>query len=162
MRKLLAVAVLMAFGFMLGLNGAVMAQKKQASKAVWKAMVASLNDIQSITGALSVFDMERATTIADGLVKRETFISKMDALPEVVRKGHGKVADADGAVAESVGVPVSVSSAARQTTDGRENSRSKPKTIAAGPKRARRIEWQRIRERRTIFSRHPFNRVNRQ
>lgn len=94
MRKLLAVAILMAFGFMLGLDGAVMAQKKHAPKGVWKAMVASLNDIQSITGALSVFDMERATTIADGLVKRETFISKMDILPEAVRKGHGKVADA--------------------------------------------------------------------
>ncbi len=71
-----------------------MAQKKHAPKGVWKAMVASLNDIQSITGALAVFDMERATTIADGLVKRETFISKMDQLPEAVRKGHGKVADA--------------------------------------------------------------------
>ena len=94
MRKLIAVAILMAFGFMLGLNGAVMAQKKHAPKSVWKAMVAGLNDIQSITGALAVFDMERATTIADGLVKRETFISKLDRLPEEVRKGHGKVADA--------------------------------------------------------------------
>ncbi len=94
MRKLIAVATLMAFGFMLGSNGVVMAQKKHAPKGVWKAMVASLNDIQSITGALAVFDMERATTIADGLVKRETFISKMDRLPEAVRKGHGKVADA--------------------------------------------------------------------
>ncbi len=94
MRKLIAVATLMAFGFMLGSNGAVMAQKKHAPKGVWKAMVAGLNDIQSITGALAVFDMERATTIADGLVKRETFISKLDRLPEATRKGHGKVADA--------------------------------------------------------------------
>ena len=94
MRKLITLAILLAFGFMLGSNGAVMAQKKHAPKGVWKAMVASLNDIQSITGALAVFDMERATTIADGLVKRETFISKMDQLPEAVRKGHGKVADA--------------------------------------------------------------------
>ena len=94
MRKLIAVATLMAFGFMLGSNGAVMAQKKHAPKGVWKAMVAGLNDIQSITAALAVFDMERATTIADGLVKRETFISKLDRLPEATRKGHGKVADA--------------------------------------------------------------------
>ncbi len=94
MRKLIAVATLMAFGFMLGSNGAVMAQKKHAPKGVWKAMVAGLNDIQSITGALAVFDMERATTIADGLVKRETFISKLDRLTEATRKGHGKVADA--------------------------------------------------------------------
>ena len=57
-------------------------------------MVASLNDIQSITGALAVFDMERATMIADGLVDRETFISNMEQLPEAVRKGHRKVADA--------------------------------------------------------------------
>ncbi len=101
MRKLIALAILTAFGFMLGLNGAVMAQKKHAPKGVWKAMVASLNDIQSITGALSVFDMERATTIADGLVKRETFISKMDRLPEAVRKGHGKVADAATELADA-------------------------------------------------------------
>ncbi len=69
MRKLIAVAILVAFGFMLGSNGAVMAQKQHAPKAVWKGMVASLNDIQSITAALAVFDMERATMIADGLVK---------------------------------------------------------------------------------------------
>ena len=101
MRKLIALAILLAFGFMLGSNGAVMAQKKHAPKSVWKAMVASLNDIQSITGALAVFDMERATTIADGLVKRETFISKMDRLPEAVRKGHGKVADAATELADA-------------------------------------------------------------
>ncbi len=101
MRKLIALAILLAFGFMLGSNGAVMAQKKHAPKSVWKAMVASLNDIQSITGALAVFDMERATMIADGLVKRETFISKMDRLPEAVRKGHGKVADAATELADA-------------------------------------------------------------
>ncbi len=76
------------------MTGTVVAQKMHAPKGVWKAMVANLNDIQSITGALAVFDMERATTIADGLVKRETFISKMEQLPEAVRKGHAKVADA--------------------------------------------------------------------
>ena len=94
MRKLIALAILLAFCVTLGMAGTVVAQKKHAPKGVWKTMVASLNDIQSITGALAVFDMERATTIADGLVKRETFISKMDQLPEAVRKGHGKVADA--------------------------------------------------------------------
>ena len=94
MRKLTALAILLAFGFMLVFTGTVLAQKKHAPKGVWKAMVASLNDIQSITGALAVFDMERAGTIADGLVDRETFISKMEQLPEAVRKGHAKVADA--------------------------------------------------------------------
>ncbi len=101
MRKFIALAILLAFGFMLGSNGAVMAQKKHAPKSVWKSMVAGLNDIQSITAALAVFDMERATTIADGLVKRETFISKMDRLPEAVRKGHGKVADAATELADA-------------------------------------------------------------
>ena len=94
MRKSISLGILLAFFVTLGVAGTVVAQKKHAPKGVWKAMVASLNDIQSITGALAVFDMERATTIADGLVKRETFISKMDQLPEAVRKGHGKVADA--------------------------------------------------------------------
>ena len=94
MRKLTALIILLAFGFMVGSNGAVMAQKKHAPKGVWKAMVAGLNDIQSITGALAVFDMERATTIADELVKRETFISKIDRLSEATRKGHKKVAEA--------------------------------------------------------------------
>ena len=93
MRKLIAVAILVAFGFMLGSNGAVMAQKEHAPKAVWKGMLAGLNDIQSITAALAVFDMERATMIADGLVKRERFVSTLERLPEAVRKGHAKVAD---------------------------------------------------------------------
>ncbi len=101
MRKLISLAILLAFGFMLGSNGAVLAEKIHAPKSVWKSMVAGLNDIQSITAALAVFDMERATTIADGLVKRETFISKMDRLPEAVRKGHGKVADAATELADA-------------------------------------------------------------
>ena len=94
MRKLIALVVLLAFCITLGVTGTVVAQKKHAPKGVWKGMVASLSDIQGITAALAVFDMERATMFADGLVKRETFISKMDQLPEAVRKGHGKVADA--------------------------------------------------------------------
>ena len=71
-----------------------MAQKKHAPKGVWKGMLASLNDIQSITAALAVFDMERAARFADELVKRETFVSKMEQLPKAVRDGHAKVADA--------------------------------------------------------------------
>ncbi len=94
MRKLIAVAILMAFGFIFGLNGAVMAQKTHAPKGVWKSMIANLSDIQGITAALSVFDMERATMIADRLVERETFLSKWELLSEADRKGYGKVADA--------------------------------------------------------------------
>jgi hypothetical protein len=88
MRKFVVLAVILT----IGLSGTVMAQKKHAPKSVWTAMVAGLNDIQSITGALAVFDMKRAAEIADGLAKRETFISTIERLPEPVRKGHADVA----------------------------------------------------------------------
>ena len=93
MRKLVTLGAILALCLTLGFTGSVMAQKKHAPKGVWKGMLASLNDIQSITAALAVFDMERATTIADGLVKRERFVSTLERLPEAVRKGHAKVAD---------------------------------------------------------------------
>jgi len=93
MRKLIALVVLLAFCITLGVTGTVVAQKKHAPKGVWKGMVANLSDIQGITAALAVFDMERATMIADMLVKRERFVSTLERLPEVVRKGHAKVAD---------------------------------------------------------------------
>ena len=92
MRKLVTLGALLALCFTLGFTGSVMAQKKHAPKSVWKGMVANLNDIQSITAALAVFDMERATKIADELVKREVFVSKMEQLPQAVRDGHAKVA----------------------------------------------------------------------
>ncbi|MDP6343420.1 MAG: cytochrome c, partial [Alphaproteobacteria bacterium] len=63
-------------------------------KPVWGAMVGGLIDLQSITAAMMVFDMKRAATIAEGLQKRETYISNIARLPEPVRKGHGKVAEA--------------------------------------------------------------------
>ncbi len=93
MRKIIALAVLLAFGFVPVFTGTVLAQKKHAPKGVWKGMVANLSDIQGITAALAVFDMERATMFADGLVARERFVSTIERLPEVVRKGHAKVAD---------------------------------------------------------------------
>ena len=93
MRKIIALAVLLAIGFMPVLAGTALAQKKHAPKAVWGAMVAGLNDIQSIAAALTVFDMKRAATIADGLVKRETYISNIESLPAEVKKRHAKVAD---------------------------------------------------------------------
>ena len=94
MRKLVTLGALLALCFTLGFTGSAMAQKKHAPKAVWKGMLASLNDIQSITAALTVFDMERATMFADALVKRETFVSNVEQLPKAVRDGHAKVADA--------------------------------------------------------------------
>ncbi len=94
MRKSIALAILLAFCVTLGVTGTVLAQKKHAPKGVWKGMAANLSDIQGITAALTVFDMERATMIADGLVKREIFVSKLERLPKPVRDGHAKVADA--------------------------------------------------------------------
>ena len=92
MRKFVAVVIIVGLGCVPVFTGAVMAQKAHAPKGVWKAMVASLHDIQGVTASLTVFDMERATMFADQLVTRETFISNMEALPEEVRKGHAKVA----------------------------------------------------------------------
>ncbi len=92
MKRLIALSIAVMMSVMLGYSGAAVAQKKQAPKGVWGAMVGGLNDIQSITAALAVFDMKRAATIADVLVKRETFISNIARLPEAVRKGHAKVA----------------------------------------------------------------------
>ena len=57
MRKLIALAILLAFCVTLGMAGTVVAQKKHAPKGVWKAMVAGLNDIQSITGALGQYSI---------------------------------------------------------------------------------------------------------
>ena len=94
MKRLFALSIVVLVSAMLGLGGAAMAQKKHAPKPVWGAMVAGLNDIQSITAALMVFDMKRATKIAEELHKREVFISKIERLPEAVRKGHAKVAEA--------------------------------------------------------------------
>ena len=92
-RKLFGLAILLAFGFMSVFTGTALAQKKHAPKPVWGAMVAGLNDIQGIAAALTVFDMKRAATIADGLVARETYISNIASLPDAVKKGHAKVAD---------------------------------------------------------------------
>ena len=94
MRKLVTLSALLALCFTLGFTGSAMAQKMHAPKGIWKGMLASLSDIQGITSALTVFDMKRASMFADALVKRETFVSKMEQLPKAVRDGHAKVADA--------------------------------------------------------------------
>ncbi len=92
MRKYIALAILLAFGLTPVFTGTALAQKKHAPKPVWGAMVAGLNDIQSIAAALTVFDMKRAAKIADGLAARETYISNIARLSEKTRKGHAKVA----------------------------------------------------------------------
>ncbi len=93
MRKLTALAILLAFCVTLGVTGTVMAQKKHAPKGIWKGMIANLSDVQGITAALAVFDMKRATSIAEGLAKRERFLSTLEQIPEAVRKRYAKVAD---------------------------------------------------------------------
>ena len=92
MKRSFAMAILLAFGFMSVFTGTVLAQKKHAPKPVWGAMVAGLNDIQSIAAALTVFDMKRAATIADGLAARETYISNIARLSDETRKRHAQVA----------------------------------------------------------------------
>ena len=94
MKRSFALAAALVIGLALSVAGPAIAQKKHAPKGVWTAMVAGLTDIQSITAALAVFDMKRAEEIADGLVKREVFISTIERLPQAVRDGHAKVADA--------------------------------------------------------------------
>ena len=94
MNRVFALSIVVLISAVLGLGGAAMAQKKHAPKPIWGAMVGGLNDIQSITAAMMVFDMKRAGTIAEGLQKRETYISKIERLPEKVKQGHGKVAEA--------------------------------------------------------------------
>ncbi len=99
MRKLTALAILLAFCVTLGVTGTVVAQKKHAPKGVWKGMVANLSDIQGITAALAVFDMERATMFADSLAKRERYVSTIEQIPEPVRKRYAELAD----IAEELG-----------------------------------------------------------
>ena len=94
MKRLVALSVAVMVIATLGYGGTAVAQKKQAPKAVWGAMVGGLNDIQNITAALMVFDMKRAAKVAGELQGRETYISKIERLPEATRKGHAKVAEA--------------------------------------------------------------------
>ncbi len=94
MKRLVALSVAVIMSATLGLGGSALAQKKHAPKPAWGAMVGGLNDIQSITAAMLVFDMKRAATIAEILHKRETYISNIERLPQKVRDGHAKVAKA--------------------------------------------------------------------
>ena len=94
MKKLVALFIAAMMSVTLGYSDVAVAQKKHAPKPVWGAMVGGLNDIQNLTAALMVFDMKRAAKIAGELNQRETYISNIKRLPEVVRKGHAKVAEA--------------------------------------------------------------------
>ena len=75
------------------------AQKVHAPKQIWQAMVAGTSDLQDMTAALMVFDMARIESTANELATREEFISKIDELPDAVKEGHAKVAEAAQGVA---------------------------------------------------------------
>jgi cytochrome c553 len=98
MKKFLALAILVAFGFAAGFAGSVHAQKKHTPKFVWKVMLSNLSDVQGITSALTVFDMKRVGVIADGMAKRETFISTIERLPAKTRELHGKIGSLAGEI----------------------------------------------------------------
>ena len=93
MRKSIALAILLAFCVTLGVTGTVMAQKKHASKGVWRGMIGNLTDVQGVIAALAVFDMERATMFADSLAKRERFVSTIERIPKADRKRYAELAD---------------------------------------------------------------------
>ncbi len=101
MRKFIALAIVLAFGFMPVFTGPVLAQKKHAPKSIWGAMVGGLNDIQRIAAALAIFDMKGAAETADKLAAREAYISNVARLPEETRKGHAKVAEEAKKLAEA-------------------------------------------------------------
>jgi hypothetical protein len=98
MKKIITFSIAVLIAAALGFAGAAVAQKKHAPKPAWGAMVGGLHDIQGITAAMLVFDMKRAAKIAGELQGRETYISNIARLPEAVRKGHAKVAEATAKV----------------------------------------------------------------
>jgi len=99
MKKLVVIAIVLAFGLVPVLAGTAQAEKKHAAKPVWQGMSANLSDMQGIMAALTVFDMARVATIADQLAAREKYVSTLDFLPEVVRNRHSKVGDIAGELA---------------------------------------------------------------
>ncbi len=80
MKKVIVLAVLMAFGFTAGFTGSVFAQRKHTPKAIWRGMLNNVNDVQAIIGALPVFDMKRIAAIADGFTKRQNFVGNLPTL----------------------------------------------------------------------------------
>ena len=99
-KEFILVAVFLAFGVTAGFMTSALAQRKQAPKTVWKVMVAGLNDVQGMIGALAVFDMKRLAQIAGELSKRERFLSNIKRLPEETRKLHGTIADLAGEISD--------------------------------------------------------------
>ncbi len=81
MKKVIALAVLMAFGFTAGFTGSVFAQKrKHTPKLIWRGMLNNVSDVQAIISALPVFDMKRIAAVADGFVKRQNYVANLPRL----------------------------------------------------------------------------------
>ncbi len=94
MSKRLIVASIAGVIAILGVFGTATAQKLHAPKGIWQGMGAGLSDVQDITASLMVFNMDRIATTADELAQREQFISEIASLPDDVKEGHAKVAEA--------------------------------------------------------------------
>ena len=77
-----------------GILGTAVAQKLHAPKGVWQGMGAGLSDVQDMTAALMVFNMDRIAARATELAAREVYISEIASLPDAVKEGHLKVAQA--------------------------------------------------------------------
>ncbi|MDA0230687.1 MAG: hypothetical protein O3B21_10935 [Proteobacteria bacterium] len=99
MKKLVVIAIILAFGLVPVLAGTAQAEKKHAAKPVWQGMIANLSDVQGIMAALMVFDMARVASISDQLAAREKYVATLDFLPEVVRNRHSKIGDMAGEMA---------------------------------------------------------------
>jgi hypothetical protein len=99
MKKLVVIAIALAFGLVPVLAETAQAEKKHAAEPVWQGMSANLSDMQGIMAALTVFDMARVATIADQLAGREKYVSTLELLPEEMRNRHSKVGDIAGELA---------------------------------------------------------------
>ena len=94
MKKAISLAILMGVGsFFLG-SGTALAEREHAPKGIWKGMLANLSDMQGITSAVSVLDMERAAELAQQLTKRQHFLAGWEKIPEKWRKSYGELAEA--------------------------------------------------------------------
>lgn len=94
MYKRLIVVSAVGVVFAAGIFGTAVAQKVHAPKGVWQGMGANLSDLQDITASLMVFNMDRIATTATELAKREVWVSQIESLPDAVKEGHKKVAEA--------------------------------------------------------------------
>ena len=100
MKKAINFVILLGLGsFLLG-PGTTLAERGHAPKAIWKGMLANLSEVQGIASAVSVFDMKRATELAEQLTKRQHFLAGWEKVPEKWRKSYGELAEVtDGLLA---------------------------------------------------------------